>query len=166
MEKIILQLRLSWRLWRRCQKWSFSSWINRLFANGAVRSAFRNFIQYGCPSTDKINLSAAIRIVALMTNVSESLPDFVTSSGTENKNGSQGADLQRSDVLLSKTNKGCAALQERLWKLKLMLPVAASNHLMFCFKLFREGCGKCIWDSTFGGNFKKRWIDRWKNEQI
>lgn len=73
---------------------------NHLFENEVSRATFKTFIKYGGFSTSETNISALIRFDAVMANAIDSLAEFVTSSETANKNGSQEADIQSSDELL------------------------------------------------------------------
>lgn len=104
-----------------------------LFENEATRAAFKTFIKHGGSSTDETSISALLRFDAVMTNSIESLAEFFTSPETGTKNAAQEGDIRGSDVLLSRTNKVGAVPQESPRKLKLMLPIAASNPLTFCF---------------------------------
>lgn len=79
-----------------------------------------------------------------MKNAIDSLAEFFTSSKIAKKNGSQEADIQSSDVFLSRTNKSRAVPQERLQKLRLTIPIAASNLLTFSFKRFCERCANAF----------------------
>lgn len=91
-----------------------------------------------------------------MKTAIDSLPQSVTSSKTANKNESQEADVQNSDVLLSRSNKGGAGLQEQLRKLKLMLPIAASNLFTFYFSWFCYGWRNAF-ETTFS-NVGTKWV--------
>lgn len=108
------------------------------FENKVFRAAFRKFINYGGRPTVQVCISTLLQLDAVMKNPIDCLAEFVTSSKKANKNAAQRADLQSSDVLLSRTSRDWAVPQEIVRKLKLMLPIAHPNLLTFCSRGFRE----------------------------